>query len=210
MQHRLLSRFLLGLFLIGSFLGLSACSNGDNNVSIPGVDGPHVSLQQESMVIRLGLENIELEGEIRYSIPRYPSSWLEVKPAQNGGVNMTISLALADVLDGDLLLLDPQTLPGGRALPGVATGSLPAVAFSIEQFNNISFYAGPELFGLFVPADIGLSNSIATFRYYISDKRAGNLSLVGADDAGENAGLLLMLDLNQSNKRALKRYMNRF
>jgi hypothetical protein len=196
------------LFLLFSLV--SCGGGGSSNIEIEGVDGPHVSLSQDSMVVEMTLENVEIEGGLRYSIPRYPNSYLEIKGLDEGGTSLYMSLALVDVLNGDLLTLDPQALPGGRALPGVATGSLPAVAFSVENFNNMSFYVGPQVFGIFVPNDMGIDNSIATFRYFIGEKRAGTVSIVGNDVDGENGGILLMLDLNSSNKRALKRYMKRF
>lgn len=189
---------------------LVSCGGGTRNVEIAGVDGPHVSLSQDNMIVRMTFENVELEGGLRYSIPKYPNSYLEVSGAAEGGATVYMSLSLADVLNGDLLTLDPQALPGGRPLPGVATGSLPAVAFSVENFNNMSFYVGPQVFGIFVPNDMGIDNSIASFRYFIGEKRAGTVSVVGNDVNGENGGILLMLDLNSANKRALKRYMGRF
>lgn len=193
-----------------SLTTLVSCGGGSSNIEIPGVDGPHISLLEDSMIVQLNFENLHIEGGLRYVIPRYPNSWLEVSEGAEGGTDMTMSLALSDIMNGDLLLLDPQTLPGGRALPGVAGGSLPAVAFSIESFNNMTFYAGPKVFGFFVPNEMGLDNSIATFRYYIGENRAGNISLVGNDADGENGGILLLLDLNSSTKRMLNRYMRQF
>jgi hypothetical protein len=195
------------LFLLVS---LVSCGGGNRNVDIAGVDGPHVTLSLDSLHVEMTFENLEIEGGFRYSIPRYPNSYLEVMPSLEVGTLVRMSLALNDVLNGDLQNLDPQTLPGGRSLPGVATGSLPAVAFSVENFNNISFYVGPQVFGIFVPNDMSIDNSIASFRYFVGDKRAGTVSIVGNDSDGENGGILLMLDLNSSNKRALKRYMSRF
>ena len=113
------------------------------------------------------------------------------------------------MLDGHGDLLDPQALPGGRPLPGVPSGRLPAVAFSIEKFRNMSFYIGPQLFGIFVPIsklDIG-ENNIITARFYAGGNRAGNLSLVGADENGEYAGALLMLDLSSQTRQLLKSHL---
>ena len=100
--------------------------------------------------------------------------------------------------------MDPLTLPGGRALPGVASGTLPAIAFTIEKFHNISMYLGPEVFGVFVPVKLGLEGSILSARFYSDEKRIGNISIVGEDENGENAGVLLMLSMAGSTKRYLK------
>lgn len=195
-----------------AMLGLVSCGgDGGNNIEIPGVDGPTVSLSQDKLMISMVFENVQIEGGLRYAIPDYPRSWLEISPAlQSDGTLMMMSLDIEDVLNSDLLLLDPQSLPGGRSLPGVVGGSLPAVAFSIEQFNNMTFYVGPEVFGFFVPANVGFENGIASFRYYIGDKRAGTISLVGQDSDGENAGLLLLLDMNSSTKKRLRKHAAKF
>jgi len=201
------------MITLTSLLGLTACGDngGGNNIEIPGVDGPTIELSEENLKITMIFENVAFDGGIRYGIPKYPSSWLEVAPdLQSAGSIMTMTLAIDDVLDDDLLLLDPQKLPGGRDLPGVRGGSLPAVAFSIENFNNMSFYVGPEVFGFFVPAGVDFDNGIATFRYFIGDDRAGNISIVGKDQNGENAGLLLLLDMDSSTKKKLRRYARRF
>lgn len=196
-----------------SLLGLTACgdNSGGNNVEIPGVDGPTIELSKENLKITMTFENLVMDGGIRYGIPEYPSSWLEVGPDfQSAGTLMTMTLAIDDVLDDDLLLLDPQKLPGGRDLPGVKGGELPAVAFSVEKFSNMKFYVGPEVFGFFVPAGVDFDNGIATFRYFIGDDRAGNISIVGKDQNGENAGVLLLLDMDASTKKKLRRYTRRF
>jgi hypothetical protein len=147
---------------------------------------------------------MQMDGGLRYNIPKYVNSYLEVSPdLQSSGTLMSISVSLKDIFTGGLDKLDPQTLPGGRNLPGVASGSLPAVAFSIPQFHNMSFYLGQNVFGLFVPAKVGVDGAIASFRYYIAQTAAGTISLVGNDASGSNAGVLLMLNLTGAAKSQL-------
>lgn len=201
---KLFAGILLSLSLV-----LTGCGDGSDgrNISIPGVDGPTVTLSEDNVLIAFVFENIMLDGGIRYAIPKYQQSYIEVSPhLQSGGTLMSVSVSLDDVFGGGLNALPPQLLPGGRALPGVATGRLPAVAFSIEKFNNMAFYLGPDVFGIFVPAKLGIGNSIATFRFYSSGSRVGNLSLVGEDQNGENSGLLLMLDMKGSTKKRLQKF----
>ena len=60
-------------------------------------------------------ENIILDGGLRYPVPKYPNSYIEVSPhLQSGGTMMSVSISLDDVFNGDLPRLDPQALPGGR------------------------------------------------------------------------------------------------
>jgi hypothetical protein len=75
----------------------------------------------------------------------------------------------------------------------------------------MAFYLGPKFFGVFVPVklDIG-TNNIVTARYYSGKVRAGNISLVGPDENGENSGFVLLLDLSSSVKKRLKRIANKY
>lgn len=200
------------LFLVAT-LGVS-CGDGSSarNISIPGVDGPYVTLQQDNVMISMVFENIQLDGGLRYAIPKYPNSYIEISPdLQSTGTLMSVSVSLDDIFNGGLNQLDPQRLPGGRALPGVKSGALPAVAFSIEKFYNMAFYLGSNVFGVFVPIDgLGIGNSMLTARYYINDTRGGNISLVGEDANGENSGILLMLDMGSSTTKKLKKIANKY
>lgn len=198
---------ILGLFLLVSAITTS-CGDGSDgrNIQIPGVDGPTVTLNQDNVLIAMVFENIQLDGGLRYPVPKYPNSYIEVSPhLQSGGTMMAVSISLDDVFNGDLQRLDPQALPGGRPLPGVPSGSLPAIAFSIEKFYGMGFYIGKSVFGLFVPIKgLGIGNSVVTARFYSSGSRVGNISLVGEDTNGENSGILLMLDLGKYKSKLKK------
>lgn len=186
------------------FFATSCGQNDTSNIEIAGVKGPTVSLLQDNMLISLVFENVQLDGGLRFNIPKYKYSYLEISPdLQSNGTLMSISVSLKDIMEGGLEAQEPQKLPGGRNLPGVASGSLPAVAFSIEKFHNMSFYLGKENFGIFIPAELGVDGAIASFRYYVNQKRAGTISVVGKDQNGENSGILLMLDMKGAIKSQL-------
>ncbi len=197
-------------------LGVLTTSCGDGtsaqNIQVPGVKGMSVTLVQDNVLISMVFENLKLDGGLRYNIPKYPNSYLEISPdLQSAGTLMAINLSLKDVLNLNLQLLDPATLPGGRALPGVAGGRLPAVAFSIEKFKNMGFYIGPKLFGVFIPLkNLGIGNTMITARYYTGSNRIGNISLIGEDANGENSGLLLMLDMSTQVQTQLKAVAKKF
>lgn len=189
----------------------SCGKNSGKNIEIAGIKGPNVSLLQDSLLVSMVFENVQMDGGLRYNIPKYKYSFLEVSPdAQSNGTLMTISISLQDLLNGGLDKLDPQKLPGGRNLPGVATGSLPAVAFSIEKFHNMAFYLGKDVFGIFVPSQVGVDGAIASFRYYVGSKAAGTISLVGNDQNGENAGVLLMLNITSQAKTMMKQIEKKY
>lgn len=192
----------------------TSCGDGGSarNIQIPGVIGPKVTLLQDNVLITMVFENIKLQGGLRFNIPKYQDSYIEISPdLQSSGTLMAISVSLQDLFNGGLDQLDSQSLPGGRALPGIIGGELPAVAFTIEKFRNMSFYIGPRVFGFFVPLEkLDIGSSIVTARFYTGKTRTGNISLVGADSNGENAGLLLMLDLGKKTKKKLKRIARKF
>lgn len=191
-------------------VGILSTSCGDgtsaSNIQVPGVNNMSVTLVQDNVLISMVFEGLQIQGGLRYNIPKYPNSYLEISPdLMSSGTLMAISVSLKDVFDTSLQQLDPATLPGGRSLPGVAGGRLPAVAFSIEKFKNMGFYLGPKVFGVFIPLkSLGIGNSIITARYYTGSNRIGNISLVGEDANGENAGILLMLDMSSSTQSQLK------
>ena len=205
------SRNLVMALLVVTMTAFStSCGDSGANLQIPGVKGPTLTLAGDQLLISMVFENIQLDGGLRYAIPKYNNSYIEVSPdLQSTGTLMSVSVSLDDVFNGELDLLPPQMLPGGRALPGVASGALPAVAFTIPKWKNMSFYVGKKFFGMFIPAqlDIG-TNNIVTARFYSGKVRAGNLSLVGKDDNGENSGFVLLLDLNSTAGKYLKRKVN--
>jgi hypothetical protein len=200
---------LVTLLLSTSFL-VSSCGGGGGgkNVKIEGVVGPNLLVVDDGLLVTMVFQKIVMDGGLRYEIPEYQESYVEVGPdLQSGGTLMAIYISFLDVFDnaGYLKSLDPQTLPGGRPIPGLASGALPAVAFSIPEFHNVSFYLGNNIYALFVPVDIGIKNAIATFRFYSDGARVGNISLVGEDNSGENAGVLLALDLGSKAAKMVKK-----
>lgn len=189
-----------------SVLFLFSCSKGGGkNIQIDGVKGPYVNKVEDDVKVSLVVESLSLDTGLRFPVPKFENSYVEITPDQNSdGTLFSASIKIEDLLDGNVTQLPEMSLPGGRALPGVASGKLPASAFTIEKFSNTTVYVGPEVFGLFVPVkNLGMGEGILTFRYYIQGNRAGNLSVVGADANGENEGILLLLDMTETVKQKL-------
>ncbi|MCK5072312.1 MAG: hypothetical protein KAQ98_02730 [Bacteriovoracaceae bacterium] len=213
------SKKVFTLFLISLSLLLFSCKGGQN-LEIKGIDGPKLYLDQDYMRIDTIFENVEIVGGGRISfallgLEEYKNSFIEVSPAVPSGTLIAVSISLHDILYGQdgIDQLEPKSLPDGRPLPGIAGGRLPSLAFSVEQFNNMGFYIGKRVFGIWYPLaelnGIGVNN-IITARFYSDGKRAGNLSLVGPNAEGTHAGFLLMIDLGDKSKKYLKKYYKRW
>lgn len=209
----IVSTVLLTLTLLVTSCG----GDSGKNIQLPGLKGPNLNLFEDKVLISMVLEDAVVDGGIRYelgkSFPQYANSYVEVGPDfESGGTLIVFGISLQDVFHGGVEQLDPMTLPGGRPLPGIASGMLPAAAFTIKQWANMSLYLGPDVFGLFVPIKYGndVPSAILTWRYYVGDKRVGNLSFVGPDNTGENSGVLLMLDLKGWIKDALNGVANKY
>ncbi len=210
MKNSLLkSKSLVLSLLLAVGLLTTSCGSGESakNISVPGVSKSSITLANDSVLISFVFDNIQLDGGLRYNIPKYPNSYIEISPdLQSAGTLMAINVGISDALNTKLQTLDPQTLPGGRPLPGVSGGRLPAVAFTIEKFHNMAFYIGPKLFGVFIPLHLNMPGTMLTARYYVSSSRVGNISIVGEDAQGENSGLLLLLDMSTQVQQQLKSY----
>lgn len=192
----------LPLLVIAAF-ALTACGQGSSNsgnVAVDGVTGPTVSIVNNTFIMSMTLNDVSFSGGGQVPIPNMPNSYIEVGPdLQSNGLLISVGISvtdLANLLKGDIDLLSPQTLPGGRPLPGLADGYLPAIAIQVPKWDNIVFYVGSNVFGVFVPVTIPLENYIATFRFYDSSGDAiGNLSVVGEDTNKANSGVLLLINI---------------
>jgi hypothetical protein len=177
---------------------LSACGGSGSGVnpSIDGIVGPDVELVNGRLVLSMVFQNLSIDGGATIPIPKYPNSSVQVGPDfQSSGTLLVLTVNVTDFLGDKGTLFDPQTLPGGRPIPSVAAGVLPAVAIQVPQLFNSVFYVGPQVLGFFVPFNkLDLAGSILTFRFHNKAGAAvGIIGLVGSDATGKNAGILAMI-----------------
>ena len=141
------------------------------------------------------LQNIQVDVGADIPINGLPNSSIGVTPdvANGGGTDITFVLDMADIKGADLL--NPDTLPGGRPLPGIPEGYLPAVAIQVPKLDNAVFYIGGNVFGFFVPVNLKVDGLIVSAPFYNSSGTfLGALSMVGDDSTGQNGGFLLLLN----------------
>jgi hypothetical protein len=186
------------LLLAAIFLCFSQFVGSDEglarNITIPGVTGPVVNLENDQVLISLVAKNVTFDGGARISIPKYPNSYIEISPdLESTGTIFAVNIARADFTNRTPGEFTPAKLPGGRPIPGVINGTLPAVAFNLSNFHNITVYLGPKVLGLFIPANLNIGSNIVTYKYYMGSKRVGNISVVGPDRQGKHSGVLLLL-----------------
>jgi hypothetical protein len=187
----------LGIALVALVTG---CNFGSNqNPTIDGVIGPVVGYANGNFTMTATLENVSISGSVHVAIPNMPNSYVDFEPdMQSNGTIVYVDLSAADLLamtNGGIIALPAQELPGGRPLPGVASGSLPAIALEVPTLDNMVVYIGPTIFGVFVPVKMD-TQLTATFRFYDSNnKQVGNLSVVGEDANKANSGFLILVPI---------------
>lgn len=179
-------------------LQLTACGGAGSGINpkIDGITGPDVELVNGRLLLSMVFNNIHMDGGATIPIKKYPNSSLQVGPDfQSNGTLLVLTIAVPDYLGNQGAGLDPQSLPGGRPLPSVAAGVMPAIAIQVPQLLNSVFYVGPEVLGFFVPfKGLDLAGSILSFRFYDKAQQpVGIVALVGSDTNGQNAGILAMM-----------------
>jgi len=182
-------------------LATAACGKGSRkNIKIEGVEGPTVNFIDNKLTMAVVLKEAQIDFGARIPVPYMPNSFLEVGPDfQSNGYLINVGVDPRDVAalaKENVNILDPGALPGGRPLPGVASGELPSLAVQVPKLENIVFYVGPTLLGVFVPVKLPWKDYMGTFRFYDGAGDAiGNISVVGQDTQGLNSGFLLLINL---------------
>lgn len=197
--------------LVVSSLTLSSCGGGSGkNVSIPGVDGPRLTFIEDQILLSLTLTEATLDFGARIPFPKMDKSYVEVGPdLKSKGYLIQIGVNFQDlqtILKNEVQNIAPKSLPGGRPLPGVAEGQLPALALVVPKLNNLVFYVGPEIIGFFIPVKFPkeLNGYIGTYRFYDTDGTAiGNMSVVGSDSNGQNGGVLVLMPIRGKTSEAI-------
>lgn len=198
MKFNQMKKMMAPVFALVLATSLAACGGKGTgvNTKIDGIVGPDVEVVDGKLLVSMVFQNLAIDGGATIPIPKYPNSSLQVGPDfQSNGTLLVLTIGVPDYIGNQGQGLDPQSLPGGRPLPAVASGVMPSIALTVPQLFNSVLYVGPQVIGFFVPfTKLNLQGAILSFRFH--DKAAnpiGVLSLVGADTNNQNAGILLMM-----------------
>lgn len=183
---------------VGLMFPLTGCVvPGGDNQSIPGITGPNVELSNGYVRAYIVFNALSVDGGVRIPFPKYPNSSLEFGPDfESAGALLAVNIAVEDFLKDKGTFFPPNTLPGGRPLPSVGSGKLPAVAIQVPQLGNTVFYIGAEVMGFFIPfAGLDfLQGGMITGRFHNTKREPiGILSLVGSDAQKKNSGFLVLM-----------------
>ena len=209
----------LSLAALTSLVGCGGSGSGVNP-TIDGVEGPFVEYVGGKVILAMVLKNVAVDVGATIPIQKYPNSTLQVGPDFNSaGTLISLTISGPDFLNNKGDGFDPTTLPGGRPLPGVASGSLPALAIQIPGLSNSVVYFGPEVLGFFMPfSGLDTQGAIISFRFHNkTGAPVGTLSLVGSDTNGKNAGILALMNVDllglvgqKQQRAALYRYATQY
>jgi hypothetical protein len=202
-----MKQILLALCLIPLLL---SCGKQSKLPEIPGVDGPKFNVLNGMILIGIRLENLNIPMGGKVPIPKTDNSHAEASPALEGGTLLQITIDPKDIekLSSGVEFGDPETLPGGRPLPGIVGGVLPSLAVNVPDLFDTTFYVSNKVFGFFVPVEIPSFDVDVTTRIVINGKAIGNLSVISPDQNRENSGLLLLLNISALRSPELKRLIN--
>lgn len=195
MKKTLLTSLVLSLLLF-----TSCGQQGESN--LPGVDGPNLSVQDGKVLLDVELENVIIEGEVVYENPALPGSSFKLTTGDRGGLELQGILDYSDIVSGNFPQAEPQLLPGGRPFPGLGS----PVLYKMEVPNNDGsyLYANKNIFAVFIPADYDIQIGLRSF-INVGGKSYGYAALIPSDQSGENSGVLVVLQLNQANRKQLQK-----
>lgn len=207
------SKYAMAALLVASVAiaaPLTGCKGkSKKNPVIENVDGPYVGYVNGQFTLSMVIKNLSYDVGLRLPVPNTQDSFLEVGPdLQSNGTLVMMAMSTADIehlSKNAVHFLDPMALPGGRPLPGISDGYLPAVAVEVPKLKNVVFYVGSNVFGAFVPVNLPWEDYMGTFRFYdATGTRVGNLSIIGKDENKENSGVLLLVDIKGRVQQLMK------
>ncbi len=191
-------RSLKMMILTLALLVATSCGNSPKLPEIPGVKGPVFNLLDGKVLVTVKLLRANLNVGARVPIPKTKASSFEVSPnLEDGGTLVVFSLDIEDLKDMNIGVGDGNTLPDGRAIPGIPGGTLTDSLRVDTELLDMSFYFHKSLFGFYIPLGWNTNGFGGYWNVVINDKNIGLLGAVSSNDQGHGAGFILFLRLQQ-------------
>ena len=102
---------------------------------------------------------------------------------------------------------DGNTLPDGRAIPGIPGGTLTDSLRVDTELLDMSFYFHKSLFGFYIPLGWNTNGFGGYWNVVINDKNIGLLGAVSSNDQGHGAGFILFLRLQQLKSKEFQKLL---
>ncbi len=175
----------------------SRSSDGNGEVDAIGEFSFDIAGDRASLAVIFPL--LEIDAGARVPLRGLGDSYVELSPDFDSGV--TVFAASMDIAElfrnrGGLLNFG---LPDGRPLPGVRVGSLPAQVVQLPLFGNSLLYRGSDIFGMFLPIDLGpLPLNITTRMRDQNGNIVGVLTAVAKFGNDSSSGALFLFPVEGS------------
>lgn len=201
-------RSLKMMILTLALLVATSCGNSPKLPEIPGVKGPLFNLLDGKVMVTVKLLRANLNVGARVPIPKTKASSFEVSPnLEDGGTLVVFSLDIEDLKDMNIGVGDGNTLPDGRAIPGIPGGTLTDSLRVDTELLDMSFYFHKSIFGFYIPLGWNTNGFGGYWNVVINDKNIGLLGAVSSDDQGHGAGFILFLRLQQLKSKEFQKLL---
>ena len=195
-------------FLTLAMIVATSCGKEAKLPEIPGVKGPAFNVMDGKVLVTVKLLRANLEIGAKVPIPKTKSSFFEVSPNLiDGGTMAVFHLDVEDLKNMNIGIGDGNTLPDGRAIPGIPGGTLEGSLRADTELLDMSFYFHKSLFGFYIPLGWNTNGFGGYWNVVIDGKNIGLLGAVSSDDQGHGAGIMLFLRLEQLKDRNFQRLL---
>ena len=178
---------------------------------INGVKGPMFNILNGQVLLTFKFLNVNFDGGLKVPVPETRNSYMEFAPnVEDGGMMLVLYIDAEDLQDMDIGIGDGNTLPDGRALPGIPGGRLENSLRIDTPWKDISFYYHKKLFGLWIPFGFETAGISGYWNMNFNDKRVGFLGLVGNDpNRGYTAGGVVLLHTDALKNKQVKQMLEK-
>lgn len=194
--------YIRALLLILPLLFLQTSCASRNSDGSGGVDGIgdfsfDIAGGQASLAVVFPL--LEVDAGARIPIQGLGESFIEIGPDfESGGTIFSSSIDIEALFRNRGGLLN-FGLPDGRPIPGIRSGGLPAQVVQLPLFGNSLLYRGADIFGMFLPIDLGpLPLNVTTRMRDQNGNIVGVLTAVAKNGNDSVSGALFLFPIEGS------------